>query len=241
MTGTASSRRALGLAPGEAALVIAAHPDDETLGCGGTLARLADEGVRVYVLVVTVRAAAQWGGDSQPATRLQEFKAACAALGVTAGAIAWPDETGDLDISVRPRELVTLIERNDGISVSAVAPAALFLPAASGFHQDHQAVHRAAFAAARAHAASLKPTPRIVLGFRGVEDAWTAHDEPWRVHIDTSRYWTAKEAALRCYPSQLRADGHPRCIGHIHAADAAAGGALGWRYAETFVPYRLAY
>ncbi|MFE0023384.1 PIG-L deacetylase family protein [Amycolatopsis sp. NPDC059021] len=230
-----------GLSTAQRVLVVAPHPDDETLGCGGTIARLAAEGVDVHVLAVTVRAAVMWGGTSDPATRRDEFTNACAALGVTSSALAWIDETGELDITTRPRAVVELIERHEQASLAAVEPDALLIPAAGGFHQDHQVVHRAAFAAARVHARGSKHTPALVLGFRGVEDHWSAHEEPWRVHVNTSAHWYAKERALRCYISQLRGDGHPRAIEHIRTTDAATGGALGWHYAESFVPYRLAY
>jgi LmbE family N-acetylglucosaminyl deacetylase len=220
-------------------LVVAPHPDDETIGPGGTVARLAAEGAEVHVLCVTVRAARMWGSTSEPSVREQEFAKACAALGVVNSAIAWADETGDLDICNRQRALVDLIERHDGASLSAVSPTALIIPSAGGFHQDHQAVHRAAFAAARAHAPGLKPTPRVVLGYRGVEDRWSASGESWWAHVDTSDHWPAKEEALRAYSTQIRAEG-PRSVAHVRAVDAAAGAGLSWRYAESFVPYRLA-
>ncbi|MBB5159289.1 PIG-L deacetylase family protein [Saccharopolyspora phatthalungensis] len=231
----------LGLSAGERALVVAPHPDDETLGCGGTIARLVADGVDVHVLAVTVRAAPMWGGVSDPVVRQNEFIQACAALGVTTQAMAWIDETGDLDIAARPRALVELIEQHPTASLAILKPDALLIPAAGGFHQDHQVVHRAAFAAARVHARESKHTPSLVLGFRGVEDHWCAQEEPWRVHVNTSAHWYAKEHALRCYTSQLRGGGHPRAIENIRTTDAAAGGALGWHYAEKFVPYRLAY
>lgn len=232
---------AFGLRPGQQVLVVAAHPDDETLGCGGTIARLVGDGISVHVLAVTVRAAPMWAGQSIPATRLQEFTGACDALGVTRRAVAWVDHTAALDIAARPRAVVELIEGHEQVSLQAVRPDALLIPSAGGFHQDHQVVHRAAFAAARVHGGGAKHTPALVLGFRGVEDHWSACAEPWWCHIDTSEHWAAKERALRHYASQLRDDGHPRCVEHIRTVDAAAGGALGWRYAESFVPYRLAY
>jgi LmbE family N-acetylglucosaminyl deacetylase len=220
-------------------LVVAPHPDDETIGPGATVARLAADGVEVHVLCVTVRASKMWGSSSEPSVREQEFGKACAALGVVTSTIAWVDETGELDISSRQRALVDLIERHEEVSLTTVQPTALFIPSAGGFHQDHQAVHRAGFAAARAHAPGLKPTPRMVLGYRGVEDRWSAGDDCWRVHVDTSEHWPAKEEALRAYSTQIRAEG-PRSIEHISAVDAATGAGLSWRYAESFVPYRLA-
>lgn len=228
-----------GLGGGDRVLVVAPHPDDETIGPGGTVARLADEGVEVHVLCVTVRAAAMWGSGSEPAVREQEFAKACAALGVTHGVIAWPDETGELDICNRQRALVDLIERDAEVSLATVRPTALLIPSAGGFHQDHQAVHRAGFAAARAHAPDLKPTPRIVLGYRGVEDRWAAGHESWWAHVDISRHWPAKEEALRAYHTQIRTEG-PRSIDHIRTVDAATGAGFTWRYAESFIPYRIA-
>jgi LmbE family N-acetylglucosaminyl deacetylase len=229
----------LGLCKGQQALVVAPHPDDETLGCGGTIARLVADGVEVHVLAVTVRAASMWGGVSDPATRVAEFARAGDALGVSKKTVAWVDDTGETDLVVRA--VVNLIERHDEVSLDAVRPDVLFMPAAGGFHQDHQVVHQAAFAAARQHGRGLKHTPPLVLGFRGVEDHWSASEQPWRCHIDISEHWDTKAQALRCYGSQLRGHGHPRNIEHIRTVDAAAGGALGWHYAETFVPYRLAF
>ncbi|GIE89903.1 PIG-L deacetylase family protein [Actinoplanes regularis] len=229
-----------GLRPGDRVLVVAPHPDDETIGPGGTLARLAAIGVEVHVLCVTVRRGAMYGSESDPFIREQELAKACAALGVRNQAIAWIDETGRMDISTRQRELVDLIERHEEASLAAVDPVALIIPAAGGYHQDHQAVFRAGFAAARVHPAGLKPTPRIVLGYRGVEDRWSAVDEPWWLHVDTSDYWPAKQEALRAYATQIRSAG-PRSIDQIERIDAATGAAIGTRYAESFVPYRLAF
>lgn len=228
-----------GLPVGSRALVVAPHPDDEAIGLGGTVARLAAEGVEVHVLCVTVRATKMWGGTSEPSRRIQEFAKACAALGVTNSTIAWVDETGDLDICNKQRALVDLIEAHDEVSLRALDPALLLIPSEGGFHQDHQAVHRAAFAAARVHPAGLKPTPRIVLGYRGVEDRWSARNEAWWVHVDTSAHWAAKEEALRAYGTQMRAAG-PRSIEQIRTIDAATGAAQAWRYGESFVPYRIA-
>ncbi|EHN79058.1 PIG-L deacetylase family protein [Streptomyces coelicoflavus] len=225
--------------PGPDVLVIAPHPDDETLGCGGTIARLAAAGHRVHVLAVTVRVGRMWGGHSDGDVRTSEFKLACSALGVTSAELAWRDEEGSLDITTRQRDLVNLIERDSAVSLAAVRPATALIPAAGGFHQDHQAVHRAAFAACRVHSPDLKPTPRAVLGYSGAEEAWSSHAEPWRVHVDISAHWEAKEEALRAYGTQMRPDGNPRSIAQVRRVDAAAGGSLGMRYAETFVPYRL--
>lgn len=236
-----SARHPFGLSTGDQVLVVAPHPDDETIGPGGTIARLAAAGIGVHVLCVTVRAAKMWGSHSDPNTRLAEFETACKALGVTTRTIAWVDETGELDITTKQRDLVNLIEKHEECSLSAVRPEALVIPAAGGYHQDHQAVFRAAFAAARIQGPGLKPTPKMVLGYRGVEDRWSADSEPWWVHVDTSAHWADKEEALRAYGTQMRPGNQPRSLKHVRTIDAATGGSHCWEYGESFVPYRMSW
>ena len=69
-------------------LAVFAHPDDETFRCGGTLALLAQHGVRVQVLTATRGQAGSRGNpplcspEELPAVRENELRCACAALGI---------------------------------------------------------------------------------------------------------------------------------------------------------------
>ncbi|MEV4880781.1 nucleotide sugar dehydrogenase [Streptomyces cyaneofuscatus] len=213
-TAPGEQRGVFGLRPGDRALVISPHPDDETIGPGGTIARLAAEDVEVHVLCVTVRAAKMWGSSSEPSVRYAEFDKACAALGVASSTIAWVDETGELDISTRQRALVDLIERNEEVSLASVRPQLLLIPSAGGFHQDHQAVHRAAFAAARCSRRASSPRRASSSGTAGSEDRWSAENESWWAHVDTTRFWPAKEEALRAYGITTT----PRVVGGLTPA-----------------------
>jgi LmbE family N-acetylglucosaminyl deacetylase len=233
----------LGLPTGATALVVAAHPDDETLGAGGTLARLTSVGVAVHVLAIAcppAQASAQPpGSDTSAARRTKEFNTACDILGVAERLIAWSDGEPAQAPGTYPRALVGLIEHGTKLSLAELRPDLLLIPAATGVHQDHQAVHRAGFAAARP-GGSARPAPRLVLGYAGAEDAWTTATEPWRAHVDTTGTWPVKQAALNAYGSQLRDPSHPRSITRIQARDIASGGLIGVGMAEDFVPYRLA-
>ena len=221
-----------GLVPGESALAVGTHPDDETLGAGGTLAKLAAAGIKTHVLAIVCP------GDLE--ARTAEFHAACDAIGVTGRAGAWAGEERAGNPGAHLRELVTLIDSGPDISVQAIRPAALLIPSATGFHQHHQDVHRACFAAARPGGAA-RHTPRIVLGYAGPEDAWTTAAEHWSVYVDTTASWPAKQAALASYASQLRDDSHPRSLRRIQAIDTAAGAAIGAGMAERFTAYRMAF
>ncbi|MFV2198728.1 PIG-L deacetylase family protein [Nocardiopsis sp. LOL_012] len=210
-----------GLPSGSRALIIAPHPDDETLGAGGTLARLAQEGVQVHILVLV---APELDAD----LRAKEFDAACHTLAATDHLIA-PDTPNT------PYDLVGFIESGTRMGLEQLAPDLLLLPAAGSHHHDHRTVHEAALAAARPRTRA----PRIVLGYRGPDDHWPEPAIPARLGVDITRARSVKDEALACYASQLRPDPHPRSLPRIHAMEDVAGARAGTEAAEQFVVYRM--
>lgn len=233
-------RSPLDLAPGTRVLCVAPHPDDETLGCGGTLARWAAVGVEVYVLAITVGDLPQVGAVSARDARAEEFDAACHILGVAGHEIAWADDTRHMRLDQCPQlELVKLIEDNARLSLQKLRPQVMLIPFGGGHNQDHVAVHRACFTVARPHVRAQKPVPDLVLGYRIPEEAWSATPEPAPFIVDTTTTLDTKLDAFACYGSQARPAGHPRGIEQIRRADEALGGQLGLGAAEAFVPYRV--
>ena len=112
-------------------LVLAAHPDDEVLGCGGMIAAHAARGDSVKVLVLTD------GGAREQ--REAESRAAVSRLGTVEIAFSGlPD--GRLG---GESQLVGLLERE----LAACAPELVYAPAPSELHSDHRALSRALLAA----------------------------------------------------------------------------------------------
>lgn len=76
------------------AWIVAPHPDDEVLGCGGTIARKVMLGAKVRIVFLTdgSRSHAQWiGGDTLRMRRREEARAACEVLGVLDGDVTFLD------------------------------------------------------------------------------------------------------------------------------------------------------
>ena len=126
---------------GQTVLAIFAHPDDESLACGGTLARLADAGARVVLFCAT---RGERGGPTGPVrttrlalVRVQELRCAAAALGI-ADVILMDHPDGDLrwgQVADFQAEIVAAVRR--------YAPCGVITFGADGlyWHLDHIGVH----------------------------------------------------------------------------------------------------
>lgn len=124
-------------------VVVAPHPDDESLGCGGLLALLADRGNDVHVVVMTDGSRSHPNSAAYPAARLaplreRETLDALAALGVLASAacfLRYPD--CGLPVADTPAfdQAVAQIRQ----MLARLAPATLVLPWRRDPHCDHEA------------------------------------------------------------------------------------------------------
>jgi LmbE family N-acetylglucosaminyl deacetylase len=161
-------------------LVLAPHPDDESIGCGGTLALLVDDGARVTVLFVSdgeATRAAKMAAEEVARRRRDEATAACAILGCDP-----PRFLGQPDGAVSAAEVGTAIGR----LCAELRPDALFLPWFLDGHHDHLAVHNAV-AEAQIDAATE------IWGF----ETWTPL--PANRIVDVSSTIARKEAAIAAH------------------------------------------
>jgi LmbE family N-acetylglucosaminyl deacetylase len=219
--------------------VIAPHPDDETFGCGGTIATLAASGLDVCVQLI-VQHGINTGGPSVAhvtADRGREFALACSKLGVSDYHIMIKDGDHRDTLHTNTARLVELIESGSPISIDRVRPQLVFLPTRGAFHQDHQVAHQAAFAACRNRGAGHH-TPDVILGYQCPEDSWSSHPEQTTCTVDVTHHYGQKQDAIECYRYQTKPDPHLRSPSAIERADAVQGAAIGVQYAESFVTYR---
>ena len=200
--------RALHPAQLGAVVVIAPHPDDESIGCGGLIALLRRLGRPVSVLLLSDGAmshpqSVRWLRPARVRLRLAEFHAALQALGVdadSAQALHWPD--GALPLAGTPGFAAAVTELTG--CLAALKPNTLLVPWRRDPHPDH----RAASAVARACNASLARPARLLeypiwTPHRGSDAEQPGGDEatPW--HVDVAAVSERKLMAVAAHRSQL--------------------------------------
>ena len=190
-------------------LAVFAHPDDEAFRCGGTLALLAQRGVRVQVLTATRGQAGSRGDpplcapEELPIVRENELRYACAALGIQPP-ILLDYQDGQLS-EADPERIVSEILA----VVRDVRPQIILTYGSDGVsgHPDHIAIGRfAAEAFRRAEGVSALYTlavPRSLAETLGMTQIHTVPDEAITLTVDVSTVWEAKMTAIRCHRTQL--------------------------------------
>src|SRR5262252_3390818 len=141
-------------------LAVFAHPDDESLMCGGTIARLADAGVRVILMCASRGERGSVSdpslvadGDTLGRVRTAELEDAAAILGI-AEVIALDHADGDLrwrDVPQLHAEIVAAILRYQPQAVLTFAENGLY------WHMDHIGVHERTFTAVKSFGADAPP------------------------------------------------------------------------------------
>ncbi|TRZ99035.1 MAG: PIG-L family deacetylase [Nitrospiraceae bacterium] len=221
-------------------LVIAAHPDDEVLGCGGTIGWHTKQGHEVHVLVLGEGATSR-GSDPRGRNRVKEVRAldravreAARDLGVKEVHRAhFPDNRFD---SVDLLDVVKAVEQ----VVTAVRPGRIYTHHAGDLNIDHRIVHQAVLTAARPQPNSAVTT---VLAFEVPSSTeWQgpgSHVPFWpQVYVDVTETLPQKLAALRCYQSELRPYPHPRSLESVEIIAKRWGVNVGLKAAEAFMLVR---
>jgi len=191
------------LFPGTLAIV-APHPDDETLGCGGLIARLAGER-EIHVLFATdgSRSPVPTGGAANPALveiRESEAREALGRLRVPPGHahfLRFPDGQLTHDDPELRKSL--------GAALRAIAPATILVPFRYDWHPDHMTIHRVTAALHREGALAGALVEYFVYTQRrllpgGDVRACLEPTSLWPV--ETASVAALKRAALECFRSQ---------------------------------------
>jgi LmbE family N-acetylglucosaminyl deacetylase len=214
-------------------LVLAAHPDDEVLGMGGTIALHARAGDHVRIVCVTDGSSSQYPDDhALRAQKDAEAVAAARTLGV--------EDYVHLDLPDMRLDTVPHVELNAVVEehVASFAPQLVYTP-----HPDVNRDHRALFDSV---AVATRPVPgqvvRRVLTYAPTSSTeWTPAPLNWFVpnwFVDVTGRLERKLAAFAHYETERREYPHPRSERAIRAAAEFYGASCGCEHAEPFVLVR---
>lgn len=198
---------------GRTVLAVGAHPDDLEIAMGGTIALLADAGVKVVMAVLSV--------PSKLETRLSEARAAADILGAELRVIE-PARCRRVE-DVHNYELVAEIDD----LVRNVEPDALFGHSSGEIHHDHQLLHGALLSAMRLRPMDIyfyRPSTcrPLLMGWQP------------RIWVDITTTIDRKMAAIAAHRSQFRE--RSLCVEHFREEARARGMPVGMAFAEGLDP-----
>ncbi len=217
-------------------LVVAAHADDEALGCAGTIARHVSEGDSVSCLLMTDGVGAR-GEDRVP--EIQRRKIAMEKASLTMGisnirALDFPDNQMD---SIPLLQVVQEIEK----AISEHRPHVIYTHFRNDLNVDHRVTFQATLTACRPQVGH--PVKEILSFEVPSSTEWAAdHLGPGfvpKVFVDISNFISIKMAALNDYSEEMRKSPHPRSIQSIKALATLRGSSIGAEYAEAFEVVRM--
>jgi N-acetylglucosamine malate deacetylase 1 len=223
---------------GKSILVLAAHPDDEVLGCGGTMARYAHEGATVRVAFLGDGVSARGSADSdvalfrgEIAARRAAAKAACGILGATIACFGdFPDNRLD---TIALLDVVKFVE---GL-LEQHHPDTVLTHHGGDLNIDHRRAHQAVETACR---------PQAGRSVRTIASFEVPSSTEWRLpgaaavfvpnwFIDISQWLEHKLRALDAYATEMRDWPHPRSRRAVEHLARWRGATVGVDAAESYM------
>lgn len=221
-------------------LIVAAHPDDEVLGCGGTIARLAQEGHDVHIAIlgegITSRYTKREEADREIVEALHEKTRAVARL---LGAkepfmFSLPDNRFD---SVPLLEVIKIVEE----VINKVRPRVIYTQHGGDLNIDHSTIYRATLTATRPVADCCVKELYAFEVASSSEWAFQQFAPPFEpnVFMDVSATLELKLKAMEMYEQEVRPFPHPRSPDALRAMAHRWGSVAGLPAAEAFQLVRL--
>ncbi len=210
-------------------LVVAPHPDDEVLGCGGVIARHVARGDDLYVVVVSKGAP-----DVFPPELVEQVRQEAA----MANKVLGTKRMFFLDFPAPRLDSVPTSSLAGALKdvVAQVQPATVYLPHNGDIHGDHKAVYWATLVATRPNGGFFPG--RLLCYETPSETEWGAPIPSDvfapTVFADVSQYLGVKLEAMKCYGSQLAPSPRARSLGSIEALARVRGSTIGVMAAEAF-------
>ena len=211
-------------------VVVSAHPDDETLGAGGTLLKHKDSGDKIFWIIITSISEDQGYSSEKVHSRKMEILKVSELF-----AIDEVFELGYLTMTLSSSSLIKMVPEISKI-FNNVQPEVVYTMNRSDAHSDHRVIFDAVSACTKAF---RYPYIKKVLMYECISETEFAPAIPERVFqpnyfVDISDYLDKKNEIMKIYESELGEHPFPRSIRNIEALATFRGATAGVRYAEAF-------
>ena len=220
-------------------MVIAAHPDDEVLGCGATVHKLVSKGWKAHLVIMS---AGVGGRHARDEATTNEFLQQQVLLGEQMHQAASIIGYQDIDAFDFPDNRMDVISRMDLAQairpvIERVKPDLVFTHHPGDYNWDHTATFDAVMMAARCNTPDFFPTEiRTFEVLSSTERAWQDSSRIFcpNLYVDVSRSIDMKKLAMSYYKNESRPYPHPRSIEAIEYLARRRGNEVGMLYAESF-------
>ena len=216
-------------------LVVAAHPDDEVLGCGGTIPRLAREGDQVYLAILGEGITSRYDKrNDADHSQLKALHNCCRRAAETLGVrdLFFHDLPDNRFDTVPLLDIVKIIEE----LIGSLSPEVVYTHHGGDLNIDHRLAQQAVLTAARPTKGqpvrkiySFEAPSSTEWAFQRIEPAFRPN-----LFVDISATLPVKLKALTCYESEIRAFPHPRSRAAVQATALRWGSVAGLEAAEAF-------
>lgn len=213
-------------------LIIAAHPDDEVLGCFGTVSRLIQEGYEAYTLILGEGKTSRGEGHKEIEILRKEIEKANKSIGIKKVFIeSFPDNSFDsvplLDIV---KKIIEIKEK--------IKPDIIFTHYEKDLNIDHQITYKAVTTATRP---MKEESVKEIYSFEILSSTEWNYPLSFSPDIfwDISETLNSKIEAMKCYKSELREFPHPRSLKGIELNATYRGMQVGKKAVETFKSVRV--
>jgi LmbE family N-acetylglucosaminyl deacetylase len=216
-------------------LVVAAHPDDEVLGCGGTISKLSRDGHEIHVAILGEGITSRYDRREDAKIALVEelrdsSRQVAQLLGVKEILLHdFPDNRFD---TVPLLDIIKLIEK----LIDKVRPRIIFTHHGGDLNNDHVITHRALLTATRP--ASVHRVDEIYAFEVPSSTEWAFGQFAPRfrpnVFVDISTTMKIKLQAMQLYKNELKSFPHPRSIKILQNIAQRWGSNVGLKTAEAF-------
>ena len=212
-------------------LVVAVHPDDETLGCGGTLLKCKANGDEIHWLIITEAKVVDGFSQDSIDIRIQEIEEVKNAYDFDS-AINLKLPTMRID-ELSMSKLIIQISK----VIKDIKPNIIFLPFKGDVHSDHRKIFEASYSCTKSFRYPFIKKIYMMETLSETEFAPSTKEDSFipNVFVDISEFFERKIEIMKLFKSEIDEHPFPRSERNLRALATLRGATCGCEYAESFI------